>query len=271
MREQKKHPCFNAVHGSRSGRIHLPVAPRCNVRCAYCERIYDCVNEGRPGVTSRLLTAEEAVSWAAEMVTRDPRISVAGIAGPGDPLCNEETFVTLGLLRQRLPELIACVSTNGLLLADLASTLKELGVATVSVTVNAVDPAIAAKIYSSVDFGGKELAGREGAEVLIRRQLAGIAEAAAIGLKVKINTVVCPGINMKHLREIAVEVKKRGGSVLNIMPLIPCGGFSNIRMPNKTEIENIRQACEAIIPVMRHCQQCRSDAVGLLEAKIQYR
>lgn len=181
-------------------------------------------------------------------------------------MCNEQTFSTLRLLREKLPQLITCISTNGLLLSDLSQTLKKVGVATVSVTVNAVNPAIAARIYTSVTVDGIRLTGLEGAELLIERQMAGIATATAAGLIVKVNSVMCPGINTDgHIQEIALEARKHGASMLNIMPLIPCGSFLNQRKPDKLEVEMVRKACEAIIPVMRHCQQCRSDAVGLLE------
>ena len=55
------HPCFCEGAHSKFARMHLPVAPRCNIQCNYCDRRYDCTNESRPGVTSTVLTAEEAV------------------------------------------------------------------------------------------------------------------------------------------------------------------------------------------------------------------
>ncbi len=57
MKMQKKtdHPCFGGDH-SNTGRIHLPVAPGCNIKCGFCERRFDCANETRPGVTSKVLT-----------------------------------------------------------------------------------------------------------------------------------------------------------------------------------------------------------------------
>jgi len=55
-RDLSRHPCFNGAVKGSYGRVHLPVAPRCNIRCNYCNRKYDCVNESRPGVTSALLS-----------------------------------------------------------------------------------------------------------------------------------------------------------------------------------------------------------------------
>ena len=56
-----EHPCFSAQAHFRYGRIHLPVAPRCNIRCGYCDRRYDCANESRPGVTSEVISPEAAL------------------------------------------------------------------------------------------------------------------------------------------------------------------------------------------------------------------
>ena len=51
------HPCYNEGAHRRYARMHLPVAPKCNIQCNYCNRRYDCCNESRPGVTSEVLSA----------------------------------------------------------------------------------------------------------------------------------------------------------------------------------------------------------------------
>ena len=114
-RDLSRHPCFNAAVKGSYGRVHLPVAPHCNIRCNYCNRKYDCVNESRPGVTSALLSPAQASLYMEKILEREPRISVAGIAGPGDPFANpEETLGTLRLIREKFPHILLCLSTNGL-------------------------------------------------------------------------------------------------------------------------------------------------------------
>ena len=135
-----EHPCFSGGAHRRFGRIHLPVAPRCNLQGAYCDRRYDCPNESRPGVTSSLLTPKDAVQRTALALAREPRIRVAGVAGPGEPLDNPETYETFRLLRRRFPALTLCVSTNGLLLPDRVEALTDCGVRTLTITINAVHP-----------------------------------------------------------------------------------------------------------------------------------
>ena len=118
------HPCFSESGRHTTARVHLPVAPKCNMQCNYCVRDYACVNESRPGVTSTVLTPLQAAGYLDEVVKKIKNIRVVGIAGPGDPFANgEETMETLRLVRERHPEMMLCVATNGL---DLCATSKSL-------------------------------------------------------------------------------------------------------------------------------------------------
>ena len=138
-----RHPCFNVKAKGQYGRVHLPVAPKCNIQCNYCNRRYDCVNESRPGVTSTLLSPDQALVYMGRVLEREPRISVAGIAGPGDPFANpDETLETMRLIRRHYPDTILCLSSNGMNVAPHVPELAEIGVSHVTITVNAVDPAI---------------------------------------------------------------------------------------------------------------------------------
>src|SRR5271166_332113 len=111
-----QHPCFSESAHHKFGRIHLPVAPACNIQCNYCIRKYDCANESRPGITSKVFSVDEALERVRTLVERSGNLSVAGIAGPGDPLANNSTFEVMRALHREFPDLILCVSTNGLLL-----------------------------------------------------------------------------------------------------------------------------------------------------------
>ena len=57
------HPCFSKKASAAYGRVHLPVAPHCNIQCNFCNRIYDCANENRPGVTGRVQSPDEAALY----------------------------------------------------------------------------------------------------------------------------------------------------------------------------------------------------------------
>ncbi|MEW8563903.1 MAG: nitrogenase cofactor biosynthesis protein NifB, partial [Candidatus Thiodiazotropha sp.] len=55
------HPCYSEDAHHHFARMHVAVAPACNIQCHYCNRKYDCANESRPGVVSELLTPDQAV------------------------------------------------------------------------------------------------------------------------------------------------------------------------------------------------------------------
>jgi MoaA/NifB/PqqE/SkfB family radical SAM enzyme len=243
------------------------VAPACNIQCNYCRRAFDCVNESRPGVASKVLTPEEALERFLAVKKICPAIRVAGIAGPGDALANiEATLATLRLVRQADSDVLFCVSTNGLLLSRYARDLQAAGVSHLTVTMNAVKTATARRIYRHVDFEGKRLLGEEAAALLLERQLAGITEAAALGLRVKVNIVLIKGLNEQEIAAVVQQAKKAGASLTNIMQLIPVRGtlFESLPMVSRAELDAVRKRCEAILPQMYHCVQCRSDAAGLL-------
>lgn len=260
------HPCFSGDH-KNNGRMHLAVAPRCNIKCGYCTRRHDCANESRPGVTSRLLTPQEAIGRVREVMASEilgPVIKVIGIAGPGDPLANEETFTTFELIDREFPHLIKCMSTNGLLLPESIDRLDALGLCSVTVTMNALDPRVAARIYSHAQYRGKLYTGVEAGGILIANQLAGIRQAARCGMTVKVNTVLIPGVNDDQVRLVARKVKELGASVMNVMPLIPQADFADVAPPSPELLEDVRRANESIIGQFKHCRQCRADAVGLI-------
>lgn len=260
------HPCFGGNHG-KNGRMHLAVAPRCNIKCGYCSRRHDCANESRPGVTSRILTPQQAIGKVREVMASEilgPIIKVIGIAGPGDPLANEETFETFRLVDAEFPHLIKCLSTNGLLLPEKIGLLNDLGLHSLTVTVNALDPAVAARIYARITWRGITYTGEEAARILIASQLEGIRRAAEYGMTIKVNTVFIPGVNESQIPLIGRKIKELGAFVMNVMPLIPQSDFAATIPPTPEKMEDIRAANERIIGQFKHCRQCRADAVGLI-------
>lgn len=261
------HPCFNAEVKGHCARVHLPVAPRCNILCNYCNRKHDCVNESRPGVTSAVLTPGQALAYLEKVLDHEPRITVVGIAGPGDPFANpKETLETLRLIRQRFPELLFCVATNGLGLPAYAEELADLGATHVTLTVNAVDPEVGQLIYSWVWEGKRVHRGRKAAEVLLDRQLKAIPALKALGVMVKVNSIIIPGVNDRHIPEVAREMARLGVDILNCMPVYPHEEtpFAEVPEPTMEEVAAIRREAGEFLPQMLHCTRCRADAVGLL-------
>jgi nitrogen fixation protein NifB len=269
LRRIQEHPCFSEKACHAFGRMHLAVAPKCNIQCNYCQRDYDCVNESRPGVTSRIVTPEESVAMVREILDKHTFIKVIGIAGPGDPLANEETFEALRLIKEHFPETMRCLSTNGLMLPERIDELADLGVGNITVTMNALDPEVGAKIYDHVDYHGKRYDGVEAAKILIANQLKGVEEAVKHGMIVKINTVWVPGVNDDQIIEIAETTSKLGAYTFNLIPVIPQYKFKDVVPPTPAEKREMQDRCAPYIKQMRHCQRCRADAIGLLGHDLQ--
>lgn len=257
----KVHPCFSEKMHDKIGRAHVPIAPKCNIQCNFCTRALNKC-EDRPGVASKIMKVDDALEHVDE-ITDNTKISVVGVAGPGDSLANDETIEFYKKLNETHPDLIKCMSTNGLLLADKAEELAKLNISSITVTVNAIDPEIGKEIYSNIVYKGKVYQGKEAFEILSKNQLEGIQKISDLGVVVKVNTVLIPGLNDEHVVDIAKEVKKRGASLMNIIPLIPMNKMKDYPAPDCEQLSNARDAVEEILPVFRACTQCRADAYGI--------
>src|SRR5512135_700094 len=200
-----------------------------------------------------------------------PQMTVLGIAGPGDPLANpDRTFATFRMLAEQAPDIKLCVSTNGLALPDVVDELSSANIEHVTITINCVDPDVGAKIYPWIYWKGRRIRGRDAAATLIGRQQQGLEMLVARDILVKVNSVMIPGVNDQHLVEVSKVVKSKGAFLHNVMPLIAeaeHGTFFGImgqRGPSSAELQALQDECAGDMNMMRHCRQCRADAVGLL-------
>ncbi|RTL55859.1 MAG: nitrogenase cofactor biosynthesis protein NifB [Rhodocyclaceae bacterium] len=265
------HPCYSEEAHHYFARMHVAVAPACNIQCHYCNRKYDCANESRPGVVSEVMTPDQAVKKTMAVAATIPQMTVLGIAGPGDPLANpERTFETFRQLSEKAPDIKLCVSTNGLALPAAVEELSKHNIDHVTITINCIDPDVGAQIYPWIYWENKRIYGREGAAILIEQQQKGLEMLKEKGILVKVNSVLIPGVNDQHLKEVSKVVKAKGAFLHNVMPLIAeaeHGTFYGVmgqRSPSPAELKELQDACEGDMNMMRHCRQCRADAVGLL-------
>ena len=265
------HPCYSEQAHHFFARMHVAVAPACNIQCHYCNRKYDCSNESRPGVVSEVLTPAQAVKKVMAVAAHIPQMTVLGIAGPGDPLANpERTFATFRELTEKAPDIKLCVSTNGLALPESVEELCRHNIDHVTITINCIDPEVGAQIYPWIFWKNRRILGREGAAILIEQQQKGLEMLTARGILVKVNSVMIPGINDAHLSEVSKVVKAKGAFLHNVMPLIAepehgtFYGLMGQRSPSHDELQKLQDACAGDMNMMRHCRQCRADAVGML-------
>lgn len=267
----KDHPCYSEEAHHYFARMHVAVAPACNIQCNYCNRKYDCANESRPGVVSERLTPDAAARKVIAVANEIPQLSVLGIAGPGDGAYDwRKTKATFEKVAETLPDIKLCLSTNGLALPDHVDELLDMNIDHVTLTINMIDPEIGAKIYPWIFFDHKRHHGVEAARILHERQMQSLDMLHERGILVKVNSVMIPGINDKHLLEVNKVVKEKGAFLHNIMPLISdpahgtVFGLEGQRGPTAAELKELQDACAGGANLMKHCRQCRADAVGLL-------
>lgn len=259
------HPCFSLDAAHRFARLHLPVAPACNIQCAYCNRKYDCVNESRPGVTSAILSPEEAVARYREMKATFPNLRIVGVAGPGDALANPAaTFGTFRGIRNIDREIDFCFSTNGVELVRHLDAIREIGIRYITMTINSRRLAVARTLYTRAWDGDADLRGADAARFVLKRQEEALDALRGLGVHLKINTIYIPGVNDAEIGEIVRYVKEKGADIVNIMPFIPTPGtwFENFPMVSRETLSKVQAKMAEVLPMMRHCRQCRADAVG---------
>ncbi len=91
------------------------------------------------------------------------------------------------------------------------------------------------------------------------------------GILVKVNSVMIPGVNdAAPGGGVAGSSRPKGAFLHNVMPLIADAehgtyyGLTGQRSPTHGELQALQDACAGDMNMMRHCRQCRADAVGLL-------
>jgi len=264
--EFRQFPCIQKGN-NQLALLHLPVAPRCNVQCNYCAINGDCANNSPHGSSAVLLTPQQALTFAREVITREPRISGAGISGPGDPLANPDaTFETLALVHQEFPSLALFVATNGLFALDYAEQLGLLGVQLCTITVNAIEPAILSRLVECVHGPNGILAGEEAARFLVSRQLDAIQALTAHGIAVRINTQLFGGINENEVESIARVTALRGARYHHIRafdaPASRSEALSAVPVSNPETLRNARALAGKHLELVEHCTLCSADSVG---------
>jgi cyclic pyranopterin phosphate synthase len=183
--------------------LRVSVTDRCNERCLYC------MPKGYKGWAERAdhLTADEIVRIVEQSTTLGFRkFRLTG----GEPLVRKD-IVEIARRIWDLPGVQTLgLSTNGVLLKDLAVPLKQAGVRSVNISLDALDP----EVYRKLTGGRLEDA------------LEGIGAAAAAGFEVvKLNCVLLRGINDDQIVPLAKFGATLGMPVrfIELMPLAPGG------------------------------------------------
>jgi nitrogen fixation protein NifB len=94
----------------------------------------------------------------------------------------------------------------------------------------------------------------------------GIAFAARLGLEIKINTILIPGVNEGEIEGIAKACHALGAKHMNVIPLIPVKGtaLESAGAPRPELLAACRKKAEPYLAQLTHCRRCRADAAGIL-------
>ena len=190
--------------------LRISVTDRCNFRCTYCmpREVFDGQYTFMPH--SSLLSFEEIARLAGVFARQGvEKIRLTG----GEPLLRKNIETLVGLLAGlRTPHgrpLDLTLTTNGVLLARKARALKEAGLNRVTVSLDALDPALFARMSDS-QFTPDDV-------------LRGIDAAAEAGLApVKINMVVRRGVNDDQIVSMARRFR-HSGHVLRFIEYMDVG------------------------------------------------
>ena len=230
--------------------LQLYAAPTCNMLCNFCSKGSDCITNGNnPMFLSRPMTPRQAVNWAISAASKDKRIKVIKISGPGEPLCNRQTFEVFKRLQPKLPDHIFGISTNGLLLKEKTDELEQVGVRLVDISVNAIHDEVIQKLYSKLIVDGNIIALSDDlAKTLRIRQMYGISKCIAHNMTVKINTVYFPGINDEEIPAIAEQYRELGAASMCIISGCPGGKLTKMRLPSIADMILMQQKVSKFFP-----------------------
>jgi len=174
--------------------LRISVMDRCNFRCPYCMP-EDQYHEGFGFLpSSERLTFEEILRLS--QVFAGLGVEKIRITG-GEPLLRTGIADLVGDLCRIDGLDDVALTTNGILLAQHAASLKAAGLSRVTVSLDSLDPEVF-----------ERMSGGRGS---IERVMAGIAEAREAGLTpIKINTVVQRGVNDHTVLDLVREFRHTG-------------------------------------------------------------
>jgi cyclic pyranopterin phosphate synthase len=219
--------------------LRVSVTDRCNLRCVYCMP-KEVFGRGYPYLSrDRLLTFEEISRLArifADLGVRKIRLT------GGEPLLRREIPRLVSMLAT-IDGIDLALTTNGMLLADLAGPLASAGLGRVTVSLDALDN----RTFSAITDVGAP----------VRSVLEGIEAASAAGLSpVKINMVVKRGLNEQAVMPV-VRQFRGSGHVVRFIEYMDAGRSNGWRpqdvVTGSELLDTIRRELplEALPPIAR--------------------
>jgi cyclic pyranopterin phosphate synthase len=212
--------------------LRVSVTDRCNLRCVYC------MPRDVFGASYRFLERSDLLSF--EEITRLVRlfaergVTKIRLTG-GEPLLRRRLEDLVGMLAAVEGIEDIALTTNGLLLADRAAALHEAGLRRVTVSLDALDDATAARVADT--------------PVKVERVLAAIEAASAAGLApVKVNAVIKRGLNEHAVLDLC-RAFRGTPHVVRFIEYMDVGTSNGWRLEEVVPATEILAAIEAEFPV----------------------
>jgi cyclic pyranopterin phosphate synthase len=185
--------------------LRVSVTDRCNFRCPYCmpRELFGPDHAFLP--RSELLSYEELARLVR--VFADLGVTKVRLTG-GEPLLRRDLEVLVAQVAATDGVEDVALTTNGSLLAGRAAGLKQAGLGRVTVSLDALDQDTFRTLADT--------------KVPVEDVLAGIEAAKAVGLPVKLNTVLQRGTNDGALLDL-VDFARTGGHTLRIIEYMDVG------------------------------------------------
>jgi len=207
------------AHGRTINYLRLSVTDRCNLRCSYCmpETGISKIAHGD------ILSYEELYRIARVAVTIGiDKIRITG----GEPLVRKGIVRFLHQLSE-IPGLEQLVlTTNGILLEEMAADLFAAGVQRLNISLDSLNP----DTFRQISRCGE-----------LNRVLAGIEAAKECGFPIKLNMVVMRGVNDHEIPDFVTLATTSGITVrfIEYMPAIRERNWQQLVVPGTEILERL--------------------------------
>ncbi len=208
------------AQGRRINYLRLSVTDRCNLRCVYCmppEGICKVAHSDILSFECLYRIAEQAVSLGLD------KIRVTG----GEPLVRKGVAGFLEKLAAILGLTELVLTTNGILLSQMAADLRRAGVQRLNVSLDSLKPATFARITRGGD---------------LQRVLDGLDAAERAGFPPpKINMVVMRGVNDDEILDFAGLTLRKSCTVrfIEYMPTMLDPDWRALWVPGREVLERL--------------------------------
>ncbi len=214
-------------YGRKINYLRLSVTDRCNLRCRYCmpEEGIEKLNH------NDILSLEEINEIVSSFVSLGiDKIRVTG----GEPLVRSGIVSLIKMIRMHPEIKDLALSTNGLLLKEMARSLKEAGLDRVNVSMDSLNP----EKYFRMTRGGS-----------LETVLEGIEEAKRVGLTpLKINVVIIGGFNDDEIVDF-VRMTENEAIDVRFIELMPIGEVAKWSITNYLPNTVVLDKVPELIPV----------------------